>query len=109
MNSATPASGSSRKPPASSLGFGPVDALGYKVMMSDREKTAIDCLDHPDLAGGVDEVAAILATASRRFDWTKAATTSNASTLVRSFAASVGWSTTSRPISRRRCARACSS
>jgi predicted transcriptional regulator of viral defense system len=55
------------------FGFGPVDALGYKVMMSDREKTAIDCLDHPDLAGGVDEVAAILATASRRFDWTKAA------------------------------------
>ena len=55
------------------FGFGPVDALGYTVMMSDREKTAIDCLDHPDLAGGVDEVAAILATASRRFDWTKAA------------------------------------
>jgi len=55
------------------FGFGPVDALGYQVMMSDREKTAIDCLDHPDLAGGVDEVAAILATASRRFDWTKAA------------------------------------
>ena len=41
--------------------------------MSDREKTAIDCIDHPDLAGGVDEVTAILATASRRFDWTKAA------------------------------------
>jgi len=55
------------------FGFEPVDILGYKVMMSDREKTAIDCLDHPDLAGGVDEVAAILATASRRFDWTKAA------------------------------------
>jgi len=55
------------------FGFGPVAALGYTVMMSDREKTAIDCLDHPDLAGGVDEVAAILATASRRFDWTKAA------------------------------------
>ena len=55
------------------FGFGPVDALGYQVMMSDREKTAIDCIDHPDLAGGVDEAAAILATASRRFDWTKAA------------------------------------
>jgi predicted transcriptional regulator of viral defense system len=54
------------------FGFEPVDALGYKVMMSDREKTAIDCIDHPDLAGGVGEVAAILATASRRFDWNKA-------------------------------------
>ncbi len=54
------------------FGFEPVDALGYKVMMSDREKTAIDCIDHPDLAGGVGEVGAILATASRRFDWNKA-------------------------------------
>ena len=40
---------------------------------SDREKTAIDCIDHPALAGGVGEAATILATASRRFDWTKAA------------------------------------
>lgn len=55
------------------FGFEPVDALGYKVMMSDREKTAIDCIDHPDMAGGVGEAAAILATASRRFDWIKAA------------------------------------
>lgn len=55
------------------FGFEPVDVLGYKVMISDREKTAIDCIDHPDLAGGVGEAATILATASRRFDWTKAA------------------------------------
>ena len=54
------------------FGFEPVDALGYKVMMSKREKTAIDCIDHPDLAGGVGEAGAILATASRRFDWNKA-------------------------------------
>jgi predicted transcriptional regulator of viral defense system len=26
--------------------------LGYQVMMSDREKTALDCVEHPDLAGG---------------------------------------------------------
>ena len=50
-----------------------MDVLGYKVMMSDREKTAIDCIDHSDMAGGVGEAAAILATASRRFDWSKAA------------------------------------
>jgi predicted transcriptional regulator of viral defense system len=54
------------------FGFEPVDVLGYKVMISDREKTAIDCIDRPGLAGGLDEAATILATASRRFDWTKA-------------------------------------
>src|SRR5258708_3477960 len=55
------------------FGFGPVDVLGYKVIISDREKTAIDCIDRPKLAGGVGEAAYILATASRRFDWPKAA------------------------------------
>ena len=55
------------------FGFEPVDVLGYKVVMSDREKTAIDCIDRSELAGGVGEAAIILATASRRFDWTKAA------------------------------------
>ena len=55
------------------FGFEPVDVLGYKVMISDREKTAIDCVDRPALAGGVGEAATILATASRRFDWTKVA------------------------------------
>ena len=59
--------------PRKFFGFEPVDVLGYKVMISDREKTAIDCIDRPDLAGGVGEAADILATASRRFDWTKAA------------------------------------
>ncbi len=55
------------------FGFGPVDVLGYQVMMSDREKTAIDCIDRPELAGGVEEAATILAMASRRIDWQKAA------------------------------------
>jgi predicted transcriptional regulator of viral defense system len=55
------------------FGFEAVDVLGYKVMISDREKTAIDCIDRPALAGGVGEAATILATASRRFDWTKVA------------------------------------
>ena len=54
------------------FGFEPVDVLGYKVMISDREKTAIDCIDRPALTGGVGETATILAAASRRFDWTKA-------------------------------------
>jgi len=53
------------------FGFAEVDVLGYKVMISDREKTSIDCIDRPDLAGGPGEAAYILATASRRFDWGK--------------------------------------
>lgn len=55
------------------FGFGPVDVLGYEVMMSDREKTAIDCVDRPDLVGGVGETAYILARACRKMDWEKAA------------------------------------
>ena len=55
------------------FGFGPVDALGYSVTMSDREKTVIDCIDRPDLAGGKGEAAAILATACHRIDWHRAA------------------------------------
>lgn len=54
------------------FGFEPVDVLGYKVMMSDREKTALDCIDYSELAGGIGEAAMILASASRRFDWSKA-------------------------------------
>jgi predicted transcriptional regulator of viral defense system len=57
--------------PEKFFGFELVDVLGYKVMISDREKTAIDCVDRPALAGGVGEAAMILATASRRFDWMK--------------------------------------
>jgi len=54
------------------FGFAETDVLGYKVMMSDREKTSIDCVDHHELAGGVGEAATILATATRRYDWEKA-------------------------------------
>ena len=53
------------------FGFAPVDVFGFKVMMSDREKTAIDCIDRPGLAGGVSESASILAAASRRLEWPK--------------------------------------
>ena len=59
--------------PRKFFGFGPVDVLGYTVVMSDREKTVIDCIDRPDLAGGQGEAAAILATACRRIDWHRAA------------------------------------
>ena len=56
------------------FGFSPVDVLSYPVMMSDREKTVLDCIDRPSLAGGTGEAAQIFATASRRFDWSKAET-----------------------------------
>ena len=72
------------------FGFGPVDVLGFKVMMSVREKTAIDCIDRPVLAGGVGESTLILAAASRRFDWPKAVEyleKINSTALVRRF----GW------------------
>jgi predicted transcriptional regulator of viral defense system len=59
--------------PGKFFGFAPVDVFGFKVMMSDREKTAIDCIDRPALAGGVAEAASILAGARRRLDWPKAA------------------------------------
>ena len=59
--------------PRKFFGFGPVDVLGYTVMMSDREKTAIDCIDRPELAGGEGEAAIVLGTACRRIDWHKAA------------------------------------
>jgi predicted transcriptional regulator of viral defense system len=55
------------------FGFETVDVLGYKIMISDREKTAIDCIDRPDLSGGVGEAATVLANAARRFDWNKVA------------------------------------
>ncbi len=54
------------------FGFGTVDVMGYAVMMSDREKTVIDCIDRPGLAGGEGEAAAILATACRRINWDRA-------------------------------------
>jgi predicted transcriptional regulator of viral defense system len=47
--------------PKKFFGFGPFDILGYSVMMSDREKTAIDCIDRPELGGGVGEAVSILA------------------------------------------------
>jgi predicted transcriptional regulator of viral defense system len=55
------------------FGFGAVDVFGYPVMMSDREKTVLDCIDRPALAGGIGETATILAAATRRFDWEKVA------------------------------------
>jgi len=53
------------------FGYSSLDVLGYKTNISDLEKTVIDCVNRPELAGGIGEAAYILATASRRFDWKK--------------------------------------
>ena len=39
------------------FGFKPIDIEGRKINISDREKTIADCLDHPEHAGGIDDVA----------------------------------------------------
>ncbi len=54
------------------FGFSAVNVLGFEVQMSDREKTAIDCVDRPDLSGGVSEAAYVLARACQKMDWEKA-------------------------------------
>lgn len=53
------------------FGFNSVDVLGYKAILSDIEKTVIDCVERPELAGGIGEAAYILGTACRRLDWVK--------------------------------------
>lgn len=58
--------------PEKFFGFESLDVLGHDIMVSDREKTAIDCIDRPSLAGGPGEAAYILAMASRKMDWRKA-------------------------------------
>ena len=53
------------------FGFDSIDVLGYKIIISDLEKTVIDCIDRPELAGGIGETTYILGTACRRLDWKK--------------------------------------
>jgi predicted transcriptional regulator of viral defense system len=53
------------------FGFAPVDIYGYEVILSDWEKTVIDCIDRPELAGGVGEAGMIFGTASGKLDWLK--------------------------------------
>ncbi|WP_419950530.1 type IV toxin-antitoxin system AbiEi family antitoxin domain-containing protein [Candidatus Palauibacter sp.] len=41
----------------------------FQVKVTDREKTVLDCLDRPDLSGGVGEVGKALLTGDGDFDW----------------------------------------
>lgn len=46
------------------------ESTDHKVYwVTDREKTILDCLDRPDLAGGLGEVAAALRTSAPELDW----------------------------------------
>ena len=61
-----------RLSPKSLFGFERVPVFGYPVPMSDPEKTALDCIEYPERAGGLAEASAILAKAARRWNWEKA-------------------------------------
>lgn len=39
------------------FGFGPIDVLGYTVMMIEQEKTVVEFIDRPDLPSGEGEAA----------------------------------------------------
>ena len=41
----------------------------YQVKVTDREKTIVDCLDRPDLSGGVAQIAKALVAGDGDFDW----------------------------------------
>ena len=41
----------------------------FQVEVTDREKTIMDCLDRPDLSGGVDQVGKALLAGDGEFDW----------------------------------------
>lgn len=53
------------------FGHIPTKVLSETVMMSDPEKTVLDCVDKVDNAGGIGEVARIVSRATTKFDWHK--------------------------------------
>jgi predicted transcriptional regulator of viral defense system len=53
------------------FGFIEVDAYGTKVNMADLEKTIVDCLDRPEYAGDIPEIAGMLRLGKSRINWPK--------------------------------------
>ncbi len=51
--------------------FGAIERYvsGYKIMVSDKEKTIVDALDHPEYCGGILEVAKALYNAEKDVKW----------------------------------------
>lgn len=54
--------------PRKFFGFRPYTVYGRQAVVSEPEKTVIDCIDRPDLAGGATELARIVYTAMGRID-----------------------------------------
>jgi len=57
--------------PARFIGIETAKFDGAEVLISSKEKTLVDCLDHPELAGGVEEVAKAIYFNHRELDWAK--------------------------------------
>lgn len=51
------------------FGVSVVHIGGSQVRITDREKTIIDCLDRPDLSGGIKQLARIMRNEAPRLDW----------------------------------------
>jgi predicted transcriptional regulator of viral defense system len=51
------------------FGTRPIARRGQTVVISDLERTVLDCLDRPELSGGIPGVVQVLATAKPRLDW----------------------------------------
>ena len=51
------------------FGYESTEVFSENVNMSDREKTVIDCVDRPDLAGGIGEVTRIISRAAAVLNW----------------------------------------
>jgi predicted transcriptional regulator of viral defense system len=80
----TPQRGSARWGPASRFrritvsphrffGFERIERRGEAIQVSDRERTVLDCLGRPELAGGLGGVVKIIESAGRTLDWTRLA------------------------------------
>ncbi len=53
-------------------GLGCPQTTGWRIhrhSVTDREKTIVDCLDRPDLSGGLDQVGNALVSADGDLDW----------------------------------------
>ncbi|MGO9837414.1 MAG: type IV toxin-antitoxin system AbiEi family antitoxin domain-containing protein [Polyangiaceae bacterium] len=53
------------------FGFAKADVLGSSVLMATPERALLDALDRPRFAGGIREVARIVANAAKRVSWEK--------------------------------------
>ncbi|MFH0986662.1 MAG: type IV toxin-antitoxin system AbiEi family antitoxin [Candidatus Micrarchaeota archaeon] len=53
------------------FGFDEVELAGGKVKIASIEKTALDCLLHPEYCGGLGEIAKALQNYGKTFDWKK--------------------------------------